>query len=555
MSIRYKLLIAFGILLGLAAGIAIYGVRTVSDLSGLVVRLYDEPFMAVSHARAAQARFNEARAAMERGLSLREAAPQSNIAILDSAMKDVMADLGIVAERMGQAHSGDIVKNAQALAMDWYQSGLRIIKPGRNGLAELPLPMVITGKASAVAAAIDQVIEAASAYGFEFRTDAESKVVASRISLITFAAVIGMLGVLLALGTAYSFGRPIRHAMAIAARVAAGNLSEEISTNRRDELGRLLVSLGEMQTALRTQAEAGRVDGEIKEQERLTQFERRRQLEGQINAFRVAVSEVLGDVDKMIAQLNFTASTLSSIATQTDRQVGDAAGAAEKTSGNVIAVARATEQLSTSVKEIERQLAEAAAMIGGATQMATDTNAMIIGFSESTKQIDDVVNLIRSIAGQTNLLALNATIEAARAGEAGRGFAVVASEVKALATQTAKATEDISLQISGVQSSTHGAVRAIRSIASVMTDINGLASKLGQAVEQQGAATDEISRNIQNAATGTQDVAHNIASTAAAIGETSHSASDVLDAAKNLTLHANALRASVDRFLTNVAAA
>src|SRR6185437_2895289 len=147
MSIRYKLLIAFGILLGLAAGIAIYGVRTVSDLSGLVVRLYDEPFMAVSHARAAQARFNEARAAMERGLSLREAAPPSNIAILDSAMKDVMADLGIVGERMGQVHSGDIVKNAQALAMDWYQSGLRIIKPGRNGLAELPLPMVITGKA------------------------------------------------------------------------------------------------------------------------------------------------------------------------------------------------------------------------------------------------------------------------------------------------------------------------------------------------------------------------------------------------------------------------
>jgi methyl-accepting chemotaxis protein len=297
------------------------------------------------------------------------------------------------------------------------------------------------------------------------------------------------------------------------------------------------------------------VDSKIKEQERLTQFERRRKLEAQINAFQVAVSEVLGEVDQMVAQLNLTASTLSSIAIQTDRQVCDAAGAAEKTSGNVIAVAKATEQLTTSVRDIARQLTETTAVIGNATQMATDTNAMIAGFSESTKQIDDVVNFIRSIAGHTNLLALNATIEAARAGDAGRGFAVVASEVKALATQTAKATEDISLQISGVQSSTEGAVRAIRSIASVMTDINGLTSRLGQAVEQQGAATDEISRNIQNAATATQDVARNVAGTATAIGETSHSASDVLDAAKKLTVHANALRASVDRFLTNVAAA
>ena len=283
--------------------------------------------------------------------------------------------------------------------------------------------------------------------------------------------------------------------------------------------------------------------------------QRRRQLEEQISVFRIAVGEVLGEIDQMIAQLNLTAGTLSSIATETDRQVCDAAEAAEKTSGNVTAVARATEQLSASVKEIAHQLAEAAAMIGNATHMATDTNAMIVGFSESAKQIDDVVNLIRSIAEQTNLLALNATIEAARAGDAGRGFAVVASEVKALATQTAKATEDISSQISGVQSSTDGAVHAVRSIASVMTDINGLASRLGCAVEQQEAATEEISQNVRNAAIGPQDVAQNIIGTATAITETRHSASDVLEAAKKLTLHASALRGSVDRFLTNVTAA
>jgi methyl-accepting chemotaxis protein len=206
------------------------------------------------------------------------------------------------------------------------------------------------------------------------------------------------------------------------------------------------------------------------------------------------------------------------------------------------------------VRQITGQLASATEVVGRATEMANLTNDTIVGLADSAGRIDDIVGLIRSIAEQTNLLALNATIEAARAGDAGRGFSVVASEVKALATQTANATAEISGQISGVQCSTTQAVERIKAIASIITRINSVTTEIASAVGQQGIATEEISRNIQGAAAATQNVAKNISETTAAISETSRAAADVLKAAEYLTSHAGDLRASVDQFLHDVAA-
>ncbi len=553
MSIRSKFIIACSIVLGLAAGVAIYGIQAISDASGLVVRLYDEPFMAVSHARAAQARFSDARAAMD-GALFRKSRPRSDVALLESAMNDVREDLEVVRRRMTLTDSASLVASAQALARDWYEIGLKLVSSDGEALSD-EREATVTGKATAAAEAIDQVVEAASAFGFQFRSAAEAELVKSRINLIVMAAAAGLLGILFSITGAFSFGRPVRRAMAIAERIAGGDFSVEISSSRRDELGRLLDSLGAMQTALRDQVAAGRLDAERKETERRIQTERRRQIEGEIGQFRSTVGDTLLEVDEMTSLLNATASGLSAIATKADREANDAARAAEKTSSNVTVVATAMAQLSQTVQEIAGELADVGSEFGQATAMARNANDLIASLSDATKHIDSVVGLIRSIAKQTNLLALNATIESARAGEAGRGFAVVASEVRTLATQTAKATEEVSAQISAVQSSAGQAVDAIRSIASIMTEINGVILRLGAAVQQQNITTGEISRNVQGAATGTQDVARNVTSTSAVIGDTSHSAIEVLKAAETLTTHAKTLRASVAEFLNRVAAA
>ena len=186
---------------------------------------------------------------------------------------------------------------------------------------------------------------------------------------------------------------------------------------------------------------------------------------------------------------------------------------------------------------------------------AKDTNEVIRALHDATQKIGEVVKLINDIAGQTNLLALNATIESACAGEAGKGFAVVAAEVKNLANQTAKATEDISAQIAGIQDATKNAVGAIESIGSTITEINHIATAIASAVEQQGAATQEIARNVQQAAAGTGEVSANIAGVNQAAGETGRGADQVLSSAQKLTSEADVLHGEVEKFFARVQAA
>jgi methyl-accepting chemotaxis protein len=555
MSIHLKLFLAFSAVVALAVGTTYYGIRATSEAGGLVVQLYDGPFMAVSHARAAQARFGEARAAMERELQLQDTAPTSNGALLETAMNDVAAELQVVRERAGKSGHADNVADAERLGQIWYRSGLQIIRPPAGGLTELPLAANVMRQADAVATAIDQVVEDASAFGFEFRSQAEHNVIALKSNLAALAVATGAVGILLSFAIAYSLGRAIRSAVAISERIAEGDLSQEIPVRRRDELGRLLVSLKQMQEALKRQAVTQRSAAEIKDRDHSNQVAQRCRIEEQIAEFRGSVGNMLKQTDEMTERLNRTAQTLSEISTEADGRAKEAAGSAEETSGNVANVAASALQLGDSVRDITGQLASATEVVGRATEMAHATNVMIVGLAESAGRIDQVVGLIRSIAEQTNLLALNATIEAARAGQAGRGFSVVASEVKALATQTAKATEDISEQISEVQSSTSQAVARIQSIVAIMTEIDSVTNEIAISVGQQGTATEEISQNIHSAVSATQNVARSVAGTTSAIGETSRAATGVLEAAQYMTNHASDLRVSVDHFLRNVARA
>jgi methyl-accepting chemotaxis protein len=220
----------------------------------------------------------------------------------------------------------------------------------------------------------------------------------------------------------------------------------------------------------------------------------------------------------------------------------------------VQAVASATEQLTSSVKEISRQVSESTRITGKAVEQANQSSASMQGLAEASQRIGAVVELINSIAGQTNLLALNATIEAARAGDAGRGFAVVASEVKALAEQTAKATDEIGQQILAIQAATRQSVSSIQEIGATIASVNEIATAVAAAVEQQGVATAEIARNIQEAALGTQQVSSNINGVSQAASETGQTAAQLLSSANDLTLQSDLLRTSVEGFFAAIRA-
>ena len=255
------------------------------------------------------------------------------------------------------------------------------------------------------------------------------------------------------------------------------------------------------------------------------------------------------------SELEGTARSLSDNAGNTTRLATVVANASEDASNNVQSVASATEELASSVREISAQVQESNRIAASAVNQADETDGRINALSQAANRIGDVIKLITSVAEQTNLLALNATIEAARAGEAGRGFAVVAQEVKALAAQTAKATDEIGIQIAGMQTATQEAVGSIKMISSTIGKISEITTAISAAIEEQGAATQEISSNIQRTANGTAQVAGTIAEVSQGANQTGAASSQLLSSAKQLSDSTTSLQAEIDGFLKSIAAA
>jgi len=360
----------------------------------------------------------------------------------------------------------------------------------------------------------------------------------------------GVLAVLLGKG----ISRPMTAMCKAMRELAGGNFDVVLpGLGRRDELGEMAAAVEEfkLQAIAKAERDAAAQDA----QNQASSTARRTELIRFADDFEAAVGAIVSNVSASAVQLEQAAGTLTRTAETTQNLSSRVAGASEEASSNMQSVATATEELSASVDEIGRRVRESNKIAEAAVLQAEQTDGRIGKLSRAAQQIGDVVKLITAIAEQTNLLALNATIESARAGEAGRGFAVVASEVKSLAGQTAKATDEISSHISGMQDATQESVAAIKEIGGTIAQISNIASSIASAVEQQSSATQEIARSVQTVAQGTQEAAANIMQVNRGATETGSASEEVLNSAKSLSTESTRLREELDRFMANIRAA
>jgi methyl-accepting chemotaxis protein len=335
--------------------------------------------------------------------------------------------------------------------------------------------------------------------------------------------------------------------------LAGGELDSDIpGAGRGDEVGKMAATVQIFKDNALRMRELERAEAETRER---TAADRRSAMEGLASDFERSVNGIVRSVSTAAAGMQTTAQSMTATASDASARAANVSAASQSASGNVGTVAAAAEELSSSVAEISRQVGRSSEIASQAVTDAERTNATVQVLSTGAEKIGEVVKLIHSIASQTNLLALNATIEAARAGESGRGFAVVASEVKALANQTAKATEEISSQVEAMQQSTGDAVAAISGISRTIAQMSEITTSIASSIEQQGAATREIARNIQSVAAGSSEISAHIGGVTTAASATGTAASEVLENARELDKQSGMLRSAVDGFLGKVRAA
>jgi methyl-accepting chemotaxis protein len=390
--------------------------------------------------------------------------------------------------------------------------------------------------------AILEIIKDTTAY--------EAAAASAQLHLVFGTLAILAAAALLAFLLGRGLSRPLKAITAVMNRLSGGDIEVTIpGSERSDELGTMAQAVDVFRRnmmearSLREAQEAAKRDSERDKKALQRQMADR---------FEADVKGVVGAVAQATKDMQRVASEISASVSGTSQRATAAAAASEEASASVSTVAAATEELASSVAEIGRQATHSSTVAQGAVSKAAQTTEMVSGLAAAAEKIGDVLRLIDAIASQTNLLALNATIEAARAGEAGRGFAVVAAEVKELASQTAKATEEIAGQVTAIQSATGHCVSAIGSISQTIRDISGIATTISAAVEEQGSATREIARSVQQAAVGTTEVSQNVAGASKAAEQSRTLADTVMVASGQLKEHATQLFDSVDTFLASL---
>ncbi|MFN5684992.1 methyl-accepting chemotaxis protein, partial [Bradyrhizobium sp.] len=534
LSIRNKVLLAFGIVLLTAMGLGGFSIDRLSTVNGSAAEVRDNWLPATGWLGTISKAVEQYRAREGALLLASPAVKDRQERLLNESLQLFEQTWRLYEPTVTSAEEKALVAGFKGPWNSYLESSRQLVDMARKNQTEAATTLYM-GKLrddfTHLRSALEKDLAWNVAQGKAEADRGAAVYVSSRMWILATIALAAMLCI--AMGTMIVSGvaRPITAMTEAMRKLAGGDMSAPIpGVERKDEIGKMASTVLVFKD---NAVETERLRAEQAEAERLAAERRKRDMHDLANSFEGAIGQIIETVSSASTELEASASTLTSTAERTQQRTTTVAAASEQATANVQSVASATEELSSSVTEISRQVQESARMANEAVDQARKTNDRVSELSKAAARIGDVVELINTIAGQTNLLALNATIEAARAGEAGRGFAVVASEVKALAEQTARATGEIGQQIAGIQSATQESVGAIKEISGTIERLSEISSTIAAAVEEQGAATQEISRNIQQAAQGTHEVSSNITDVQRGASETGSASSQVLSAAQS----------------------
>jgi methyl-accepting chemotaxis protein len=556
MSIRIKLLVACLVLLGVFVGKGLYAQREVNSLGKLAVDMYDGPVMSVNYVQLAARGFADAGEFLEtttqfdNRVNWQEAAPQ-----FDSQVAELLENVAVVKERAATEESRAKVDEAIGAIQQWRDAAVTRLGGSANGATAIMDDNQLLVLEQKATTALDELTEMILADGYAAREAAGEQVAFAAREEWIITGVIGLAILVASWLLLRMIMGPLKKAMDAARTIAGGNLEQPITSRGSDEFGRLLQALETMRGELRKQREqeaelAGRQAADA-----AAKADRQQRIDSMSQTFAQRVEQLMQGVSTACGTLNETSQQMDGLASRTNTIAVDAKQNAEQAGGSVVVISSATEQLSSSIDQIADLVGRSATISNDAVARMNETSKTVGALNDMSMKVGEVVVLIRSIAEQTNLLALNATIEAARAGDAGRGFAVVAQEVKALATQTARATEEIESQVQAMQSASGTTNQAFQDFVGIVSQISTMAGDVSRAVSEQSQSTREISQNATATASGASQLTATIGDLGQASQQTGQASSRVMSATKEVSEQARLINDEIVRYVREMRSA